>query len=199
MSENNWMQILDLAGFYIMVERFCVVLNWKRFGSIEFDIGSGLTELKGVPWWRYALYQVPSWFLHVVAYGLVISRVSCCFFLHGHIQMRSMDFRVRQTCGGDPVPVPSTEWRSAARSSSSLSAGMCWRGWGTCSAPGTAGSSAAAADTPSPSCHFWSVKRGARGFIGTSSEHNKTATTTEVSSSEFDRQQKQKQFACLVP
>lgn len=67
--------------------------------------------------------------------------------------------RQQQQWGRNLVPVPSREWRSAARSLSSLGAGMCWRGWGKCSAPDTAGSSAAAADTPSPSYRFWSEKK----------------------------------------
>ena len=46
MSEYNFIQILDLAGFYITAEQFCVFLYRERFGAIEFDIGSGLTELK---------------------------------------------------------------------------------------------------------------------------------------------------------
>lgn len=53
--------------------------------------------------------------------------------------------------GNPPVPVPSREWRSAARSSSSLGGGMCWRGWDRRNAPGTGGSSGAAAHSPSPS------------------------------------------------
>lgn len=49
----------------------------------------------------------------------------------------------------NPVPVPSRVWRSAARSFSSLDGGMCWRGWDRCNAPGTGGSSRAAAGSPS--------------------------------------------------
>lgn len=69
----------------------------------------------------------------------------------------------------DSVPAASRGWRSAARSSSSPDAGTCWRGWGKRSAPGTAGSSAAAAGCPSPSYHFWSEeKRGTRGVTDVS-------------------------------
>lgn len=50
-------------------------------------------------------------------------------------------------------------WKSAATSPSSLDAGMCWRGWGKCSAPDTAGFSGEAADTPSLSYHFWSKEK----------------------------------------
>lgn len=80
-------------------------------------------------------------------------------------------YRFNKRRGTELLPVPSREWMSAAKSLSSLDAGTCWRGWGKCIAPGTAGSSAAAADTPSPSYHFWSEKinnskkRGKHGYI----------------------------------
>lgn len=80
---------------------------------------------------------------------------------HMHIYKHQCEIWKRQKMvenNGPRVPVPSRRWRSAARSLSSLDAGRCWRGWGKCSAPGTAGSSAAAADIPSPTCHFWSKK-----------------------------------------